>query len=332
MDKNPSIEIYMSADKKAQLQVRFEEETVWLTQQQMSLLFGQTKQNISLHINNCFKEKELSRNSTVKDSLTVHIEGDREVRRKVTYYNLDVIISVGYRVKSKRGVQFRQWATARLKEYLVEGYSINKRRLDERNLEIQHLKDGIRILRRTLETHEFETAETDNLTALLDEFAQGLSLLDDFDHETLDHSGKTRTHAAIIKSDEYRSIIASMRSDFPSGSFGIEKDDSFESSTAQIYQSLGGSDLYPSLEEKAAMLLYFIVKNHSFLDGNKRIAAACFLFFMEKNGMLHGADGKPVLDGDTLAALTLFLAMSKPEEMETVKRVVISILNRFMRT
>jgi len=246
----------------------------------------------------------------------------------VEHYNLDVIISVGYRVKSKRGVQFRQWATARLKEYLVEGYSLNQKRLEERNLEIKRLQDGISILRRTLESQEFSIQETGDLAALLDEFARGLTLLDDYDHASLDLTGKTKRNAIPIDVGEYRSIIESMRGGFQSDLFGREKDDTFGGSVEQIYQSIGGQELYPSLEDKATMLLYFIVKNHSFVDGNKRIAAACFLYFMEKNGLLHRGGNGSLIDNESLAAITLFIAISKPEEMQTVKQVVISLLNR----
>jgi len=223
--------IYKSKDKKTQVDVKFENDTVWLTQQQMAELFGQTKQNISLHINNCFKEKELSKKATVKESLTVQKEGSRSVRRKLEYFNLDVIISVGYRVKSIRGTQFRQWATQRLKDFLTIGIAINEKQLEQQNKEIKILHDGIRILSR-------------------------------------------------------------------------------------------------AIEEKAAMLLYLIVKNHAFVDGNKRIAAACFLLFLEQNGLLFNAQRQSIISNEALASLTLLVASSKAEEMETVKRLLISVLNR----
>jgi len=319
------VEIYVTADRQTRIEVRFEKDTVWLSQQQMAGLFGQTKQNISLHINNCFKEKELRPNSVVKESLTTAADGKTY---KTRYYNLDVIISVGYRVRSKRGTQFRQWATSRLKEYLVEGYSINLKRLEEKNLEIKQLKAGIGILRRTLESRDFSLQETGSLAALLEEFAAGLTLLDDYDHERLDNSGNTKRDAVVIGIEEYSKLIDSMRGEFPSVLFGLEKDASFESSVTQIYQSIGGRELYPSLEEKAAMLIYLIAKNHSFADGNKRIAAACFLYFLERNGMLHSPSGGAIIGNGALAAITLFITVSKPAEMPMVKQVIMSILNR----
>lgn len=319
------IEIYKIADRETQIDVRFEQDTVWLTQQQMASLFEQTKQNISLHINNCFKEGELYADSVVKESLTTAVDGKRYPTK---YYNLDVIISVGYRVKSKRGTQFRQWATSRLKEYLVEGYAINQKRLEERNLEVQHLKTGIAILRRAIEYQAKNLDDAEHLAGLLEQFSGGLSLLDDYDHETLDVTGKTKHKAVIIEAAEYQKLVDAMRGEFAYDLFGREKDTGFESSIRQIYQSFGGTEMYPTVEEKAATLLYLIVKNHSFIDGNKRIAAACFLYFLGKNGLLYHQNGETIISNEALASLTLFIAVSKPEEMQTVKQVTISILNR----
>jgi len=319
------IEIYKIADRETQINVRFEQDTVWLTQQQMASLFEQTKQNISLHINNCFKEGELYADSVVKESLTTAVDGKRY---RTKYYNLDVIISVGYRVKSKRGTQFRQWATSRLKEYLVEGYAINQKRLEERNLEVQHLKTGIAILRRAIEYQAKNLDDAEHLAGLLEQFSGGLSLLDDYDHETLDVTGKTKHKAVIIEAAEYQKLVDAMRGEFAYDLFGREKDTGFESSIKQIYQSFGGTEMYPTVEEKAATLLYLIVKNHSFIDGNKRIAAACFLYFLGKNGLLYHQNGETIISNEALASLTLFIAVSKPEEMQTVKQVTISILNR----
>ncbi len=323
------IQIYKTPEQDIQLEVRFEEESVWLTQQQMASLFEQTKQNISLHINNCFKEKELIKDSVVKESLTTATD---EKQYWTKYYNLDVIISVGYRVKSKRGTQFRQWATKRLKDYLVEGYAINQKRLEERNLELKHLKEGISILHRAIEHQAKTIVDAQQLAALLEQFSDGLLLLDDYDHETLDKQGKTRRETVRVSKDRYLQLIEAMRTEFSSDVFGVPKDDSFDSSINTIYQAFGGTELYPTLEEKAAMLLYLVVKNHSFVDGNKRIAAACFLYFMEQNGLLYGPNGIAVISNDALASITLFIAVSKPDEMETVKKVIISILNRRIST
>ena len=319
------IEIYKIADQETRIEVRFDQDTVWLSQQQMASLFEQTKQNISLHINNCFKEEELSPDAVVKESLTTATDG-KKYRTK--YYNLDVIISVGYRVKSKRGTQFRQWATSRLKEYLVDGYAINQHRLEERDLELQHLKTGIAILRRTIAHQAQNLDDAEHLAGLLERFSGGLLLLDDYDHETLDVTGKTKRKAVVIDVVEYQKLIDAMRSEFSSDLFGRKKDTGFESSIRQIYQSFGGTELYPSVEEKAAMLLYLIVKNHSFIDGNKRIAAACFLYFLERNSLLYHKPGETIISNEALASLTLFMAVSKPEEMQTVKQLAISLLNR----
>ncbi len=240
------IVIYQNEENQAQVEVRFEEETVWLTQPQIVALFDSSKANISEHIKKIFDSRELDQSSTVRKFRTVQIEGGREVSRARPHYNLDMIISVGYRVNSKRGTQFRQWATKRLKEYLVEGYSINQKRLVERNLELQHLKTGISILRRSIAEQAESLDDAGNLAALLEQFSHGLSLLDDYDHENLDVSGKTRRPAIVIEADEYRKLIQAMRSEIRSGLFGTEKDTSFESSVKQIYQSFGGTEAYPS--------------------------------------------------------------------------------------
>ncbi|RJP93496.1 MAG: death-on-curing protein [Desulfobacteraceae bacterium] len=314
--------IYQSDDQQAQVEVRFKDETVWLNQDHLSLLFQRDQSVISRHINNIFKEGELEPESNMQKMHIAHSD------KPVVYYNLDVIISVGYRVKSKRGTQFRQWATKRLKEYLVDGYAINQKRLEERNLELQHLKTGIAILRRAIAHQAKNLDEAENLADLLERFSGGLSLLDDYDRETLDTTGKTKRKAVIIEACDYQNLIDAMRGEFASELFGKQKDTGFESSIRQIYQSFGGTEMYPSVEEKAAMLLYLIVKNHSFIDGNKRIAAACFLYFLEKNGLLYHKNGETIISNEALASLTLFIAVSKPEEMQTVKQVAVSILNR----
>ncbi|HKL86157.1 MAG TPA: Fic family protein, partial [Treponemataceae bacterium] len=217
----------------------------------------------------------------------------------------------------------------RLKDYLVDGYAINQKRLEERNMEIKHLKEGISILNRAIEHQAKNLDDAKDLAHLLEQFSAGLLLLDDYDHETLDNKGKTLRTTVRIGKEPYMTLIESMRTEFSSDVFGQPKDESFDSSINQIYQSFGGAELYPTIEEKAAMLLYLIVKNHSFVDGNKRIAAACFLYFLEQNSVLYPeGTNKPIIDNHALAAITLFIAVSKPDEMETVKRVLISILNR----
>ncbi len=320
--------IYQVEGNQTQVEVRFEQDTVWLNQYQLADLFQTDRTSILKHLQNIYTTEELSEEATCARSAQVRQEGKRKVSRDVLHYNLDAIISVGYRVNSKRGTQFRRWATSRLKEYLVEGYAINQKRLEERNLELQHLKTGIAILRRAIEYQAQNLDGAEHLAGLLEQFSGGLSLLDDYDHETLDVTGKTKRKAVIIEAAEYRNLIGTMRTEFSSDLFGKEKDTGFESSIRQIHQSFGGTEMYPSLEEKAAMLLYLIVKNHSFIDGNKRIAAACFLYFLEKNGLLYHKSGETMISNEALASLTLFIAVSKPEEMQTVKQVAVSILNR----
>ncbi|WP_031530878.1 virulence protein RhuM/Fic/DOC family protein [Dyadobacter crusticola] len=316
------IEIYKSGNGETQIEVKFGQETVWLSQKNMSDLFEKDTDTIGLHLKNIYAEEELDPGSTTEDFSVVQKEGKRNVKRTIKFYNLDAVISVGYRVNSKRGTQFRQWATQRLKDYLIQGYAINEKRLAQKNQQVQTLKDGIRILSRAI---EYKVDEVD--TAWLAHFAKGLELLDDYDHEALDQKGITQRAASYPDLSAYQNIIGIMRQDFSSSVFGKEKDDSFRSSVAQIGKGFGEVDFYPSIEEKAATLLYLIIKNHSFVDGNKRIAAACFLLFLEVNGLLKAKE-TPIISNEALASLTLFAAASKPEEMETVKKLIVSVLNR----
>jgi len=317
------IEIYKDNDSKIEVRVTFDNDTVWLSQKQMAELFDKDSDTIGLHLKNIFTEEELDESATTEFFSVVQKEGSRDVKRNIKFYNLDAIISVGYRVNSKRGTQFRQWATQRLKDYLVQGYAINEKRLAEQQQQVEYLKSGIRILNRAI-TQQASVQESE----ILHTFAMGLSLLDDYDHEQLDKQGTTIRQAVYPAVDDYLTLIVAMQSNFASDVFAKPKDGSFNSSVRQIEQSFGGADLYPSIEEKAAMLLYLIVKNHSFIDGNKRIGAACFLYFLEKNGKLHAESHHDYLSNQALAALTLFVATSKPEEMNVVKQFIISILNR----
>ena len=318
------IEIYTSPDGSTQIEVQFEGDTFWLNLNQISSLFEKDKSVISRHLSNIYKEGELVRNSTVAKNATVQIEADREVKREIEYYNLDAILSVGYRVNSKRGTQFRQWATKRLKDYLIEGIAINEKRLAQKNKEIQVLHDGIRILGRAIE----DQALNNENYAFLHQFSVGLQLLDDYDHESLDENGKHTNKAEYPSMAEYMDIVEKMRAAFNSDVFGKEKDGGFDSAVNQIRQGFGEQEVYPSIEEKAAMLLYLVVKNHAFVDGNKRIAAACFLLFLERNGLLYANQGQPIISNEALASLTLFVAASKADEMETVRRLLVSVLNR----
>jgi len=319
---NTNIEIYKSADNKTQIEVKFEDDTVWLNRHQLSYLFDRDIKTIGKHIQNVFKEGELVRGSTVAKFAIVQTEGDRRVERNIEHYNLDVIISVGYRVKSQRGTQFRQWATQRLKDFLIQGYSINQKRLEQKQQEILYLKSGIQILNRAIE-EEIKTKDIDVLRI----FSKGLKLLDDYDHKMLQDKGITQIDTIYPDFEEYMDFIKKMYSHFESDLFAKPKDDSFHSSINQVKQTFDGKELYPTIQEKAANLLYLIVKNHSFVDGNKRIAAACFLYFLDCNNLLLDIDKKPIISNEALAALTLFIAISKSDEMEVVKNFVISILN-----
>lgn len=321
MKEQNQIEIYQANDGTTQIKVQFEQDTVWLTQRQMAELFGKDVRTISEHIQNIYSTEELLASSTLRKFRIVRQEGERKVNRNIDHYNLDVIISVGYRVNSKQGTQFRIWANRVLKEYLIKGYAINEKRLAQKEQEVQILKNGIQILGRAIEE---KAADNEWLAT----FTKGLSLLDDYDHEQLDKKGLTTKAAVYPSKDDYQELINEMLDQFDSDVFGRAKDESFESSLAQIEKGFGDKDFYPTLEEKATMLLYLIVKNHSFVDGNKRIAAACFLKFLQENKMLFNTQQQPIIGNDTLASLTLFIAVSKPEEMETVRRLVISVLNR----
>ncbi len=317
------IEIFQGENNEINVEVKFEEDTVWLSQAQIIKLFNGSKSNISEHIKYIFESEELAETSTVRNFRTVQMEGKRTVNREIIHYNLDVIISVGYRVNSKRGVQFRQWATQKLKEFLVKGYAINEHRLAQKNQEIQFLHDGIRIMSRAI-----EEVTNDEVYKWLNKFSKGLKLLDDYDHERLDINGRSLVPGIHPNILEYETIVNSMRTEFDSSVFGKKKDSGFESAISQIEQGFGDSYVYPSVEEKAAMLLYLIIKNHAFVDGNKRIGAACFLLFLMRNNLLLSVNGVPFISNDALASITLFVAASKPQEMEMVKGLVISVLNR----
>ncbi len=310
------IEIYQN-NEGIILNVQLSNETVWLSQEQLTHLFERDQSVISRHLANVFKEGELDKESNMQK---MHIANSD---KPIWLYSLDVIISVGYRVKSIRGTQFRQWATKRLKDYLIEGVAINEKRLEQKNKEIQVLHDGIRILSRAIE----EKAIAEDF-GWLNQFSIGLQLLDDYDHEALDTKGIHSKTANYPGQAEYMELVELMRAEFNSDVFGKEKDGGFDSAVNTIKQGFGEQDVYPTLEEKAAMLLYLVVKNHAFVDGNKRIAAACFLLFLERNSLLYNSAGQTIISNEALASLTLFVASSKAEEMETVRKLLISVLNR----
>lgn len=304
--------LFESQDKSISLNVPLRNDSVWLNRNQMAELFGRDVKTIGRHIGNALRE-EIDAGSTVAKFATVQQEGDRRVERWIEYYNLDVIISVGYRVKSQRGVEFRKWANNVLRQYIMQGYAVNHNRIKE-------LGEVIRIMKRTQ-----ASLDARQVLAVIERYSTALDLLDDYDHQTMRRpEGKAATY--VLTYEECRSVIDSMRFGNESALFGNEKDDSFKGSIGNIYQSFGGQEVYPTVEEKAANLLYFVTKNHSFSDGNKRIAAAMFLYFLDKNGALFH-DGKKLIDDHALVALTIMIAESKPEEKEMMISVIMNCIS-----
>lgn len=272
--------IYKSDDGSVSLDVKLEQDTIWLTQKAMAELFGVKIPAINKHINNIYREEELQKSSTISILEIVQKEGNRDVLRETAYYNLDMIIAVGYRVNSKKATQFRIWATSVLRDYLTKGYAVNEKLLQSQKSKIEALQTSVSLLSRSLNNQIDTVEKAQDVANLLENFAKGLDLLDNFDHKTLDKKGLTKKEAVRISTEEFLQVIDNMKSEFASDVFANPKDNSFESSVNQIYQTFDGKELYPTLEEKAAMLLYLITKNHSFSDGNKRIAASCFLYFL----------------------------------------------------
>lgn len=300
------IVLFETGDKEIKLSVPIEQETVWLTQAQMVELFERDISVISRHINNIFKEGEVEKESNL------HFLQIANSDRPVAYYSLDVIISVGYRIKSKRGVEFRKWANSVLRQYILQGYAVNNNRINQ-------LGDVIRIMRRTE-----NSLDSKQVLTVIEKYNEALELLDSYDHQTMKRP-KGNTTGYVLTYEECRKVISDMRFGDESDLFGKEKDDSFKGSIGNIYQSFDGQELYPSMEEKAAHLLYFITKNHSFYDGNKRIAATMFLYFLDKNGVLF-QEGEKLIDDHTLVALTIMIAESQPAEMEMMITVVMNCI------
>lgn len=322
---NNSIEIYRSQDGSVQINVKLENETVWLTQSQMAELFGRDRTVITRHINNCYKEGELDRHATC--AKFAHMGKDQDQTYETTMYNLDVIISVGYRVKSVQGTRFRQWATSVLKQYLIKGYAINQQiKLDRYN----ELKDVVRLMSRAVGLQDkVTTDEYSGLFNVISDYVYALDTLDQYDYQSLSISKTTKEEPFRATYDNAMEAINALKEKFGGSKwFANEKDDSFKSSIGQIYQTFGGEELYPSVEEKAAMLLYLVVKNHSFSDGNKRIAAMLFLWFLNNNRVLYAEDGHKRIADNTLVALTLMIAESRTEEKDVMVKVVVNLINR----
>ena len=320
MEENKII-IYQTEDGQTQIDVRLENDTVWLSANQMAVLFGRDEKTVRKHINNVFSDQE------VPQDINTHFLRVNGVKQPVAYYTLDVIISVGYRVKSKQGVQFRQWANRILKEYVIKGYAVNDRIRKE---QIGELRQLVGMLGRTIQNQTLiSTDETNALFEVVTDYTYALDTLDNYDYERLSIDKITKEEPFHATYENAMEAINGLREKFGGSSlFGNEKDDSFKSSIGQIYQTFGGEELYPSVEEKAAMLLYLVTKNHSFSDGNKRIAATLFLWFLNNNGILYRQDGSKRIADNTLVALTLMIAESKTEEKDVMVKVVVNLINQ----
>ena len=322
LEKQDQIIIYKAEDGQTQIDVRVEAETVWLTQKQMALLFGKNIMTINEHIRNVYSEGEVKKKPTIRKSLIVQKEGQRQVSRKIEHYNLDIIISVGYRVKSKQGTQFRIWANKILKEYLVQGFVVNEKRLLQDSEKFYELKKIVALQEKVISGHQLITGETEELIHIISSYSEALSLLDDYDYQRLQLPESKTEEKFKISYTEAKAAIKQLADNTNATKlFGAEKDDSFKGSLGNIYQTFDGNDLYPSLEEKAAYLLYFVVKDHSFVDGNKRIAAFLFIWFLEKNGLLFTKTGVKRLSDEAIVALTLMLAESHPDDKDILINV-----------
>ncbi len=318
------IVIYQAETGATALQVHLDHDTVWLTQKQMSVLFDKDVRTVNEHIKNIFREAELDEFSVIRKFRITAADGKTY---DTAHYNLDVIISVGYRVKSQQGTRFRQWATQVLRNHIVKGYTVNEQRLREESAKLQEMQQTMELLARTLTAQELVTDTGRDVLRVITDYAYALNLLDRYDHGTLAIEETTRQALHVIDYDEAIGIVASMKGEFD-GLFGIEKDQGFKSALGAIYQTFGGEELYPSVEEKGANLLYFVVKNYAFSDGNKRIAAALFIYFLGMNCILYRPDGSKRLADNALVALTLLIAESRPEEKETIVKVIVNLINR----
>ena len=308
---------------KKGVEVRLEKETVWLAQKEMATLFNKNIRTVNEHIQNIFKKKELSKKSVIRNFRRTATDGKSY---ETNFYNLEVIISVGYRVKSKRGTQFRIWATSVLRKHLVDGYTINEKRLKAAEHKYFELQKSLNLLKNVISL-ESVSGETKGLIQVITEYSRALDILDNYDHQRLSVPKGTKHAKFELTYEEARNIIEAMKLKFKDSDLvGQEKDRSFQSSIRVIYQTFGKKDLYPTVEEKAAHLLYFVTKNHSFVDGNKRIAAALFICFLQKNKILLRKDGSLRIDNNALVALTLMIAASKPSEKEPMVKVILSLL------
>ncbi|PXV65548.1 Fic/DOC family protein [Dysgonomonas alginatilytica] len=322
--KKGEIIIYQTSDGKTQLDVKLDNETVWLTQAQIAELFGTKRPAISKHLSNIYATVELDENSTC--SILEHMGNDGKQQYQTKYYNLDAILSIGYRVNSKNATQFRIWANSVLKEYLIKGYAINQNAKTE---QLEDLKKTVKLLSNVIDAKTLSADEATGLLRVITDYTYALDTLDRYDFQKLEIEKTTTEESFKANYDNAMEAIHVLRDKFGSGGlFGNEKDQSFKSSISTIYQTFGGEELYLSIEEKAAMLLYLVTKNHSFSDGNKRIAAFLFLWFLENNGILYRSDSTRLIENNTLVALTLMIAESRTEEKDMMVKVVVNLINK----
>jgi len=329
MESKGKIVIYRSPEGETELSVNLKEDTVWLTPTQMTKLFEKARPTILEHIKNIYEETELDSTSTCRKFRQVQIEGNRRIIRNIDHYNLDVIISVGYRVKSKRGTQFRIWANKVLKEYLVEGYALNAKRLKEQSEKVRELEKSIEVFKRVADSFQLKQDEFTGILKVISDYTYALDILDQYDHQKLKLGRIERKEEYKISYKDSAKLITNLKNKFGgSGLFGKEKNESFRSTIGTIYQTFNKKELYPSLEEKAAMLLYLTIKNHSFIDGNKRIGAALFLMYLSKNSFLYGTSGEKRIADNALVALCLMIAASNPKEKDIIVKVVVNLINK----
>ncbi|QOY52191.1 virulence protein RhuM/Fic/DOC family protein [Candidatus Sulfurimonas baltica] len=326
---NNEVLLYTDEDGRVNLDVSLKNETVWLSQRQMAELFNKNVKTVNEHIKNVYKEGELEENSTIRNFQTVQLEGKREVQRDINYYNLDVIISVGYRVKSKRGTQFRIWATKILKEYLVKGYAINQKTVQESQL--NELTETINLIKNSIEDKELRSDEAKGLLDIINRYAKSWAILQGYDENSLENIVGTEEVRFILDYDEAEAAISELKKELMKKGeatylFGNEKANEFKGIIRNIYQTFSGIDLIPSLEQKAANLLYYIIKDHAFSDGNKRIGSFIFILFLSKNNLLCKANGELRINDNALVSLALLIATSDPQQKELMVKLVVNLL------
>jgi len=329
MKKDNQIIIYKAKDGKTALEVRVEYVSIWLTQKQMADLFDKNSDTIGLHIRNIYKTGELRENATTEKNSVVQKEGKRNVKRKVIFYNLDMIISVGYRVNSKRGTQFRIWATDVLKQHLIQGYTINEKRLRQQSDKIRELQKTINYISRTAESIALTSDEALGLIKIISDYSHALKILDQYDYKDLKITNTSGKEKFRLTFENTLQMVKTLKEEFSNSDlFGRIRGNSLESSIVTIYQTYDKKQLYPSIEEKAANLLYFLIKNHPFVDGNKRIAASIFIWFLAGNKILYRNDGSKRIADNALVALCLLTAESKPSDKDVIVKVIINLINK----